>query len=161
MNTDHDERYRDYWQTYHRLMARRGVTQQFAKIEMRRRLTLIGSMLLHKGEVHGMLCGTWGTPAMHLKHIDQVIGLRPGAKTYACMNGLIMPGRQVMMVDTHINVDPSAEQLAEITVMAAEGASLEPKLEWLSSAALGTSPRRFISSAAITVISASCSALGS
>jgi len=142
VSTDHDERYRDYWQTYHRLMARRGVTQQFAKIEMRRRLTLIGSMLLHKGEVDGMLCGTWGTPAMHLKHIDQVIGLRPGAKTYACMNGLIMPGRQVMMVDTHINYDPSAEQLAEITVMAAEEMKrlgLVPKAALLSHSNFGSS----------------------
>ena len=102
------------------MTARKGVTAQLAKIEMRRRLTLIGAMLLHKGEVDGMLCGTWGTTAMHLHYIDQVIGLREGAKTYACMNGLILPGRQVMLVDTHVNYDPTAEQLAEITVMAAE-----------------------------------------
>lgn len=142
VNTDHDHRYRDYWQTYYRLMARRGVTQQFAKIEMRRRLTLIGAMLLHKGEVDGMLCGTWGTTAMHLRHIDQVIGLRPGVKTYACMNGLIMPGRQVMLVDTHVNYDPSAEQLAEITVMAADEMKrfgLVPKAALLSHSNFGSS----------------------
>jgi malate dehydrogenase (oxaloacetate-decarboxylating)(NADP+) len=120
VNTEHDERYRDYWQTYHRLTERKGVTAQLAKIEMRRRLTLIGSMLLHKGEVDGMICGTWGTTATHLAFIDQVIGKRPGVKTYACMNGLILPGRQVMLVDTHVNYDPSAEQIAEFTVMAAE-----------------------------------------
>ncbi|MBA3588842.1 NADP-dependent malic enzyme [Methylibium sp.] len=142
VNTDHDERYRDYWQTYHRIMARQGVTQQFAKIEMRRRLTLIGAMLLHKGEVDGMLCGTWGTTAMHLKHIDQVIGLRPGVQTYACMNGLILPGRQVMLVDTHVNYDPSAAQLAEITVMAAEEMKrfgLVPKAALLSHSNFGSS----------------------
>ena len=142
VNTEHDERYRDYWQTYHRIMARRGVTQQFAKIEMRRRLTLIGTMLLHKGEVDGMLCGTWGTTATHLQFIDQVIGLRPGAKTYACMNGLILPGRQLMLVDTHINYDPSAEQLAEITVMAAEEMKrfgLVPKAALLSHSNFGSS----------------------
>ncbi|WP_421880652.1 NADP-dependent malic enzyme [Methylibium sp.] len=142
VNPENDERYRDYWQTYHRIMARRGVTQQFAKIEMRRRLTLIGGMLLHKGEVDGMLCGTWGTTAMHLKHIDELIGLRPGAKTYACMNGLILPGRQVMLVDTHVNYDPTAAQLAEITVMAAEEMKrfgLVPKAALLSHSNFGSS----------------------
>ncbi|MDB5817466.1 MAG: NADP-dependent malic enzyme [Rhizobacter sp.] len=142
VNTEYDERYRDYWQTYHRMMARQGVTAQFAKIEMRRRLTLIGAMLLHKGEVDGMICGTWGTTLMHLKHIDQVIGKREGVKTYACMNGLILPGRQVMLVDTHVNYDPTAAQLAEITVMAAEEMvrfGLRPKAALLSHSNFGTS----------------------
>ncbi len=142
VNTEHDHRYRDYWQTYHALMARRGVTQQFAKIEMRRRLTLIGTMLLHKGEVDGMLCGTWGTTATHLQFVDQVIGLRPGVKTYACMNGLILPGRQIMLVDTHVNYDPSAAQLAEITIMAAEEMKrfgMVPKAALLSHSNFGSS----------------------
>jgi len=142
VNTEHDERYRDYWQTYHRMMARKGVTAQLAKIEMRRRLTLIGAMLLHKGEVDGMLCGTWGNTAMHLQYIDQVIGLRKGSKTYACMNGLILPNRQVMLVDTHVNYDPTAEQLAEITVMAAEELKrfgLRPKAALLSHSNFGSS----------------------
>ena len=110
------------------MTERKGVTVQVAKIEMRRRLTLIGAMLLHKGEVDGMLCGTWGTTANHLHYIDQVIGKRAGGspstaqdvRVYACMNGLMLPGRQVFLVDTHVNADPSAEELAEITVMAAE-----------------------------------------
>ncbi|HEX7435995.1 MAG TPA: phosphate acyltransferase, partial [Caldimonas sp.] len=142
VNTERDDRYRIYWQTYHRMTARKGVTVQLAKIEMRRRLTLIGSMLLKTGEVDGMLCGTWGGTAMHLQYIDQVIGLREGAKTYACMNGLILPGRQVMLVDTHVNYDPSAEQLAEITVMAAEEMKrfgLHPKAALLSHSNFGTS----------------------
>ncbi len=142
VNTEHDHRYRDYWQTYHRMTARQGVTEQFAKIEMRRRLTLIGSMLLHKGEVDGLICGTWGTTAMHLAHIDQVIGKREGAHTYACMNALILPGRQVMIVDTHVNYDPSAEQVAEITVMAAEEMmrfGLQPKAALLSHSNFGSS----------------------
>jgi malate dehydrogenase (oxaloacetate-decarboxylating)(NADP+) len=111
VNIDDDPRYRDYWQTYHRLTERKGVTEQFAKIEMRRRLTLIGAMLLHKGEVDGMICGTWGSTQQHLAHIDQIIGRRAGVHTYACMNGLILPGRQVFLVDTHVNYDPTAEQL--------------------------------------------------
>jgi malate dehydrogenase (oxaloacetate-decarboxylating)(NADP+) len=142
VNTEHDHRYRSYWQTYHQMTARKGVTAQLAKIEMRRRLTLIGSMLLKTGEVDGLLCGTWGTTALHLHYIDQVIGLRQGAKTYAGMNCLMLPGRQIMLVDTHVNYDPSAEQLAEITVMAAEEMmrfGLKPKAALLSHSNYGSS----------------------
>ena len=142
VNTDHDHRYRDFWQTYHAMMRRRGVTAQFAKIEARRRLTLIGSMLLHKGEVDGMLCGTWGTAAMHLQYIDPVIGRRPGVATYACMNGILLPGRQVNLVDTHVNYDPSAEQIAEITILAAEELQrfgTEPRAALLSHSNFGSS----------------------
>jgi malate dehydrogenase (oxaloacetate-decarboxylating)(NADP+) len=142
VNTEWDERYRDFWQTYHGMTERKGVTAQMAKIEMRRRLTLIGSMLLHKGQVDGMICGTWGTTNIHLHYIDQVIGLREGCKTYACMNGLVLPGRQIFLVDTHVNHDPSAEQLAEITVMAAEEMmrfGLQPKAALLSHSNFGSS----------------------
>jgi malate dehydrogenase (oxaloacetate-decarboxylating)(NADP+) len=128
VNVEQDSRYREFWQTYHEMVARRGVTVQMAKIEMRRRLTLIGAMLLHKGDVDGLICGTWGTTALHLHYIDQVIGKRPVANAmtsadgqiYACMNGLMLPGRQVFLVDTHVNYDPSAEELCAITIMAAE-----------------------------------------
>ena len=142
VNTEDDHRFRDYWQTYHKLTERKGVTVQLAKIEMRRRLTLIGAMLLKTGEVDGMLCGTWGTTALHLHYIDQVIGKREGSKTYACMNGLVLPGRQVMLVDTHVNYDPTAEQLAEITMMAAEEMmrfGLQPKAALLSHSNYGSS----------------------
>ncbi len=142
VNTENDHRFRDYWQSYHRMTERKGVTAQLAKIEMRRRLTLIGAMLLKSGEVDGLLCGTWGTTALHLHYIDQVIGLREGAKTYACMNSLILPNRQVMLVDTHVNYDPTAAQLAEITVMAAEEMmrfGLQPKAALLSHSNFGSS----------------------
>ncbi|HYP32678.1 MAG TPA: NADP-dependent malic enzyme [Burkholderiaceae bacterium] len=142
VNTDYDERFRDYWQTYHRMTERKGVTAQLAKIEMRRRLTLIGAMMLHKGEVNGMICGTWGSTANHLLYIDQVIGKRPGVNVYAAMNGLILPGRQVFLVDTHVNADPSAAQLAEITIMAAEEMKrlgVAPKAALLSHSSFGAS----------------------
>ena len=142
VNIDDDPRYRDYWQTYHRLTERKGVTEQFAKIEMRRRLTLITSMLLYKGEVDGMICGTWGSTNQHLAHIDQIIGRRAGVNTYACMNGLILPGRQIFLVDTHVNYDPTAEQLAEITVLAAEEMlrfGVQPKAALLSHSSFGSS----------------------
>ncbi len=142
VNVEQDLRYRDFWQTYHRMMERRGVTTQIAKIEMRRRLTLIGAMLLHKGDVDGLICGTWGTTAMHLDYVDQVIGKRTGVHTYACMNGLMLPGRQVFLLDTHVNYDPTAEQLAEITTMAAEEMmrfGIKPKVALLSHSNFGSS----------------------
>ncbi|WP_246072718.1 NADP-dependent malic enzyme [Extensimonas perlucida] len=142
VNVEQDERYRDFWQTYHRLTERKGITIPIAKIEMRRRLSLIGAMLLHKGYVDGLICGTWGTNPMHLNYIDQVIGKRPGANTYAAMNALLLPERQVFLVDTHVNYDPSAAQLAEITVMAAEEMmrfGVRPKAALLSHSNFGSS----------------------
>ena len=142
VNVEQDHRYRDFWQTYHRMMERRGVTEQMAKIEMRRRLTLIAGMLLHKGDVDGLICGTWGTTAHHLDYLDQVIGKRAGVNTYACMNGLMLPGRQVFLLDTHVNCDPTAEQLAEITTMAAEEMvrfGIKPKAALLSHSNFGSS----------------------
>ncbi|MFT4193959.1 NADP-dependent malic enzyme [Ottowia sp.] len=150
VNTDFDHRYRDFWQTYHRMTERKGVTAQVAKIEMRRRLTLIGCMMLHKDEVDGLICGTWGTTLQHLNHIDQVIGKRPGGAAstaqdvpvYACMNGLLLPGRQVFLVDTHVNYDPTPEELCEITALAAEEMvrfGIQPKVALLSHSNFGTS----------------------
>ncbi|WP_363356966.1 NADP-dependent malic enzyme [Hydrogenophaga sp.] len=150
VNVEQDHRYRDFWQTYHRMTERKGVTAQLAKIEMRRRLTLIGTMLIHKDMVDGMICGTWGSTHSHLEYIDQVIGKREGGspsteqdvRVYACMNGLMLPGRQVFLVDTHINHDPTAEELCEITVMAAEEMlrfGLRPKAALLSHSNFGSS----------------------
>ncbi len=142
VNVEQDSRYRDFWQTYHRMTERQGITVQIAKIEMRRRLSLIGAMLLHKGDVDGLICGTWGTNATHLPYVDQVIGKRPGVNTFACMNGLLLPNRQVFLVDTHVNYDPTAEQLAEITVMAAHEMKrfgIHPKAALLSHSNFGTS----------------------
>ncbi|MEI8157887.1 MAG: NADP-dependent malic enzyme [Burkholderiales bacterium] len=150
VNVEQDHRYRDFWQTYHRMTERKGMTAQVAKIEMRRRLTLIGSMLLHKGDVDGMICGTWGTTALHLQYIDQVIGKRMAVgmeaaldvPIYACMNGLMLPGRQIFIVDTHVNYDPTARELAKITIMAAEEMrrfGFKPKAALLSHSNFGTS----------------------
>jgi malate dehydrogenase (oxaloacetate-decarboxylating)(NADP+) len=142
VNVEQDHRYRDFWQTYHLMTERKGVTAQMAKIEMRRRLTLIGTMLLYKDEVDGMICGTWGTTDIHLRYVDQVIGRRAGVGTYACMNALLLPGRQVFIVDTHVNYDPTAAQIAEITVLAAEEMmrfGIRPKAALLSHSNFGSS----------------------
>jgi malate dehydrogenase (oxaloacetate-decarboxylating)(NADP+) len=142
VNTEHDQRYRDYWQAYHRMRARHGVTAQYARLEIRRRNTLIGAMLMHFGEADGMICGTISQTNVHLSYIDQVLGKRSGVNTYGAMNGLILPGRQVFIVDTHVNDNPTAAQLAEITEMAAEELrryGIIPKVALLSHSNFGTS----------------------
>jgi malate dehydrogenase (oxaloacetate-decarboxylating)(NADP+) len=142
INPESDPRYRDYWETYHRLAARKGITAQYAKIEMRRRLTLIGAMMMHKGDADGLICGTFGTHGLHLQYVDQVIGRRPDTGVYAAMNILMLPGRQLALVDTHVNIDPTAEQVAEIAIMAAEELTylgISPRIALLSHSNFGSS----------------------
>ena len=142
INPEYDERYREFWQEYLAMTRRKGITEQYAKLEMRRRHTLIGAMMIHKGNADGMICGTFGTTDLHLKYIDQVLGKREGANVYAAMNVLILPDRQVAIVDTHVNENPSAEQLAEITIMAAEEMrrfGIEPRAALLSHSNFGSS----------------------
>jgi len=142
VNPAHDERYREYWEAYHRLTERKGVTAQYAKLEMRRRTTLIAAMLLKKGEADGLICGTISTTSRHLHYLDQVIGRREGVNVYGAMSGLILPGRQVFLLDTHVNLEPSAEQLAEMAVLAADQLSafgLVPKIALLSHSNFGSS----------------------
>lgn len=142
VNPESDSRFRDFWQTYLALTERKGITASFAKLEMRRRNSLIGSVMISKGMADGMICGTVGNSATHLKYIDEVIGHEPGANVYGAMSGLILPGRQVFLVDTHVNIDPTAEQLAELTLMAASEMrklGLEPKVALLSHSNFGSS----------------------
>jgi malate dehydrogenase (oxaloacetate-decarboxylating)(NADP+) len=142
INPEKDDRYRDYWQTYHEMTCREGITEQYAKLEMRRRHTLIGAMAVHKGDADGMICGTFGIGSLHLFYINQVLGMRKGVKTYAAMNGLVLPDRQVVLTDTHINENPNAEQIAEITIMAAETMrrfGIQPKAALLSHSNFGSS----------------------
>ena len=142
VNPEWDERYRTYWQEYLRLMDRKGITEQLAKIEMRRRLTLIGAMMVRLGDADGMICGTYGSYGLHLPYIDQVIGMREGVGVYGAMNTLVLTNRQVTLVDTHVNYDPSADQLAQITILAAEElrrVGVVPKAALLSHSNFGSS----------------------
>ncbi|WP_295681946.1 phosphate acyltransferase, partial [uncultured Nevskia sp.] len=141
VNPQHDDRYHQYWTEYHALMARHGVTAQYAKLEMRRRSTLIAGMLMRKGEADGMICGTISSTARHLQFIDRTIGNAEGTSVYAAMNALILPDRQLFIVDTHINADPTAEQLAEITQLAAASVcrfGIVPKVALLSHSNFGS-----------------------
>jgi malate dehydrogenase (oxaloacetate-decarboxylating)(NADP+) len=142
VNPESDPRYREYWTEYHRLTERRGVSQQYAQMEMRRRHTLIGAMMMHRGEADGMVCGIFGAYDQHLRDIDQVIGLRSGVRHFYAMNALMLPKRTVFICDTYVNLDPSAEQLAEMTALAAEAIrhfGLVPSAALLSHSNFGTS----------------------
>ncbi len=139
---EHDERFKDYWQTYLSLTRRQGVTESYARLEVRRRNTLIGAMMVRKGQADGMICGAIGDPKVHLQYIDTVIGHEPGAHMYAAMNALVLPERQLFIVDTHVNYDPTAEELAEITRLAAaelKSLSIIPKIALLSHSNFGSS----------------------
>jgi len=142
INPEYDERYRDYWQQYHKLTARRGVSEQYAKIEMRRRLTLIGAMMMHRGEADGMICGTFGTHSLHLHYVEQVIGRRVGVNHFYAMNVLMLAKRTVFICDTYVNENPTAEQICEMTILAAEEMrrfGVTPKAALLSHSSFGTS----------------------
>jgi malate dehydrogenase (oxaloacetate-decarboxylating)(NADP+) len=141
VNPDSDPRYKDLWQDYYNLVCRKGVGIEYAKREMRRRTTLIGAMLLRHDYADGMLCGTFGTHSLHLHYIADVIGRRPGIEHFYAMNMLILPKRTLFIGDTYVNYDPTAAQLAEMTVLAAEEVrrfGLTPKVALVSHSSFGT-----------------------
>jgi len=141
VNPDSDPRYREYWSEYHLLMQRHGITPESAKREMRRHNTLIAAMLVRKGAADAMLCGTVSLPHRHLRYINEVIGRRPGVNVYAAMNILLLPKHALFICDTHVNLDPSAEEIAEMTLLAAEEVrrfSLSPKVALLSHSNFGS-----------------------
>lgn len=141
-NPEQDERFNDYWETFYELTKRKGVTQQYAKLEVRRRLTLIAALMVSKNQADGMICGIVGNFSAHLHYIDAVIGHETGTSVYAAMNALVLPDRQLFIVDTHINYDPSAQELAEITRLAANemrSFNIVPKAALLSHSNFGSS----------------------
>jgi malate dehydrogenase (oxaloacetate-decarboxylating)(NADP+) len=141
VNQDNDPRYREYWQWYHRAMARFGVTAEEAKLEMHRDSTLIAATLLRHGEADVMLCGTFGRHQQHLKHVIEVLGRKEGVTTCAAMNVLMLPKRTLFVCDTYVNQNPSAEQIADMTLLAAEVVrrfGVVPKVALLSHSNFGS-----------------------
>ncbi|KAK85893.1 phosphate acyltransferase, partial [Bordetella holmesii] len=140
-NPEYDERFHQYWTTYWELMCRRGITKEMARVEMRRRSTLIGAVMVRLGDADGMICGAVGAYHDHLRFVDEVIGKKPGANIYAAMNILLLNERTVALADTHVNDNPSAEQIAEITQAAADEMrrlNLAPKAALLSRSNFGS-----------------------
>ena len=137
-----DPRYKDYTQDYYLLARRRGVTRPQALEDMRTRPTLIGAMLVRRGDADAMLCGTFGNVVDHLRYVRTVIGTREGVHTLAAMQMIMLPGRQIFICDTHINRDPTADEIAEMTLLAAEQVrrfGQEPRVALLSHSSFGSS----------------------
>ncbi|WP_374246035.1 NADP-dependent malic enzyme [Zoogloea sp.] len=149
VNVESDSRYRELWQEYYRLMGRDGVTPDSAREAMRSDTTLIGCMLLRRGDADALVCGTTGSYDHHFDHVQNLIGLKHGASLYAAMNILLLPQRVLAITDTYVNEMPSAEEAAEIALMAADELKrfgIEPKVALLSHSNFGsarsTSSRR-------------------
>ncbi|WP_272938385.1 phosphate acyltransferase, partial [Noviherbaspirillum denitrificans] len=144
VNPEEDPRYRSYHEAYHVLRGRDGITPDMAKTALRRSNTLIGTMLVHMGDADAMLCGTVGRFDAHLEHVRDVIGLAPGASVFATMNALMLEKYTLFITDTYVNDDPSAEDLAAITQLAAQEIlrfGLQPKVALLSHSMFGSSTR--------------------
>ena len=141
VNPDSDPRHKELWQDYYELTCRKGIGIEYAKRETRRRTTLIGAMLIRHGDADGMICGTFGRHALHLKYIADVIGRKPGVESFHAINMLLLPNRTLFIGDTYVNYDPTPEQVAEMTVLAAEEVrrfGLVPKVALLSHSSFGT-----------------------
>ncbi len=142
VDPDNDERYGECWRAYHQLMRRRGVTVDIARTRLRKHNTLIGAMMMRQGYAEGMICGVSGRFAHHLQQVEDVIGKAPGCSTLAAMNQIILPGRALFICDTHVNENPSAEEIAEIAQLAAEEVrrfGIVPKVALLSHSNFGAS----------------------
>ncbi|WP_255987682.1 NADP-dependent malic enzyme [Chitinolyticbacter albus] len=140
-NPEDDPRYREYWTTYLQLMERRGVSEELAKSEVRGKTTLIGALMVKRGEADALICGTHGQYHRHHWYLQNVLGREPGVSTTAAMNALLMTGGNIFIADTYVNTDPTAEQLAEITLMAANTVrkfGIQPKVALLSHSSFGT-----------------------
>ena len=141
VNPESDTRYKEVWTEYYKLMRRRGVSPDDAKVHVRQSNTLIGAMLLRRGDGDALLCGTFGRHKDHLRHVANIIGLKRGCSVFAAMNMLMLAKHTIFISDTYVNEDPTVEQLTEITVMAAEEVrrfGLVPKVALLSHSNFGT-----------------------
>lgn len=141
INPEDDERFNESWNAYYKLRARHGVTPTIAKAMIRKHNTLIGVMLMQRGDADAMICGIGSRFDNQLKYIDEVIGLKPGVQTYAAMNVLMLPEQTLFICDTHVNEDPTAEQIADMTIQAAQEVQrfgIEPKVALISHSNFGS-----------------------
>ena len=142
INPEDDPRYRTYWERYHALMGRQGVSPENAKVAVRRSNTLIAALMVSLGDADGMLCGLVGNFEGHLRHINDVLGKAKGASTFATCNALVLSERTLFIADTYVNEDPTAQQLAEIaamTVAEVQRFGIPPKVAFLSHSSFGSS----------------------
>ncbi len=144
VNVDDDPRYKDYWQGYYEKNKRRGVSIELARRDVRRKTTLIGSLLVENGAADGMVCGTFGHYQLHLKYVESVIGKKQGMNDFYAMNAVLMQDRNIFIADTYVHEDPTAEQLAEMTVLATDQLrrfGITPRVALVSHSNFGASDR--------------------
>ena len=144
VDPENDARFRTYWEAYHKLLGRRGITPEASKAMVRRSNTTIAALMVHLGDADAMLCGLVGRFDSHLKILEQVLGSKRGTPGFAALNALTLDRGTLFIADTHVNEDPSAEQLAHIALMAAEEMQrfgLPPKVAFLSHSNFGSSER--------------------
>ncbi len=142
VNPEDDARFRQYWETYHRLLGRDGVSPEAAKAAVRRSTTTIAALMVKLGDADAMLCGLYGRFDTHLDHVRDVIGMKPEAPCFATLNAVMLPTRTLFIADTFVNENPSAEQLANIALMATVEVrrfGLPPKVAFLSHSNYGSS----------------------
>ncbi|MBE0405965.1 NADP-dependent malic enzyme [Psychrobacter sp. AOP22-C1-22] len=144
VNIDDDPRYKDYWKGYYEKNKRNGVSIELARRDVRRKTSLIGALLVENGDADGMICGTFSHYQLHLKYVQNVIGKKQGVNDFYAMNAVLMQDRNIFIADTYIHEDPSAEQLAEMTILAVEQLrrfSITPRVALVSHSNFGTSDR--------------------
>lgn len=142
VNNESDPRFKEYWNEYYSIMKRRGITQEQAQRAVISNTTVIGAIMVHRGEADALICGTIGEYHEHFSVVQEIFGYREGVHTAGAMNALLLPSGNTFIADTYVNDDPSPEELAEITVMAAETVrrfGIEPKVALLSHSNFGSS----------------------
>ena len=142
IDNENNPRYEECWTHYYQLTKRKGITEAIAKRVVRSNTTVLASTLVNLGYADGLICGLFGSYGKHLASITDIIGLKPGVKAAAALNSLVLPSGNVFLTDTHVNTDPNAEELTEITLMAAEEVrrfGLEPAVALLSHSNYGSS----------------------
>ena len=142
VNNESDPRFKEYWSEYYQIMKRRGITQEQAQRAVIANTTVIGAIMVQRGEADAMICGTIGDYHEHFSVVKEVFGHRDGVHTAGAMNALLLPSGNTFIADTYVNDDPTPEQLAEIAVMAAETVrrfGIEPKVALLSHSNFGSS----------------------
>ncbi|WP_299676531.1 NADP-dependent malic enzyme [uncultured Roseobacter sp.] len=139
VNPENDARYRDYWETYHELMARRGGTPDIARAIMRTNTTAIGAVMVHRGEADSLICGTFGEFSWHLNYVNQILG-RGEPHPVGALSMMILEDGPLFVADTQVHLHPDPEQIAEIAIGAARHVrrfGIEPRIAFCSQSQFG------------------------
>ena len=139
INPESDERYRDYWSTYHEIMQRRGATPDLARTIMRTNSTAIAAVAVQRGDADSMICGTFGEYRWHLRHVTDILS-SDVVHPVGAMSLVLLEKGPLFVADTHVHIEPTGEQLAESVIAAARHVrrfGIEPKIALCSGSQFG------------------------